>query len=327
MGRPSSCERDAAFRAAVADAKERHNLSDVVGRRTTLKRRGPREMVGLCPFHLEKTPSFEVNDAKGTYHCHGCGAGGDAIRFLMTLDRLTFVQALEALIGGAFPIVSVEERAKQKAADERETIRRRDLARDIWSESVPAAGSLASVYARSRGITAPLPPTIRFVTTPRWYDPETGAPGRAYPAMACALQDSEGAIVGVQCVYLRRDGGAKLAVDKPKLTWGIIVGSALRLGPVAEHVTICEGTEDGLSLMQSDPDRSVWVACGTALMSRVVLPASVSEITLAGDNGGAGHKAVDEATIAYMGQGLAVNETFPPSQFKDWNDQLRGIAC
>ena len=319
---------------AIADAaKAGCNLSDVVQRRTALKRRG-RELVGLCPFHQEKTPSFEVNDAKGFYHCHGCGAGGDAIRFLMTLDGLTFKQAIEALTGGAFPTVSEEERTKRKVADVVEDQRRRDLARSIWARSVPPAGTPAEVYARSRRISAPLPPTVRFAMTPRWIDPETGEPGREYPAMVCALQDQDGAVAGVQCIFLADGGRAKyhrLREDgtpaKAKLTFGLIVGSALRLGPAAPSVFLCEGPEDGLTLMQTYPMMSVWVACGTALLSRVIFPGEVQGVILAGDNGGAGRRAVDEATAAYLGQGLAVDELFPDPRYKDFNDQLRGVAC
>ncbi len=326
--------RDASFRRAVEEARKRHNITDIVGRRTTLKRRGAREMVGLCPFHGEKTPSFEVNDAKGTYHCHGCGAGGDAIRFLMQMDGLSFREAVQSLTGGTFPIVSDEERAKRKADDAVETQRRLDLACSIWARSVPAAGTPAEVYARSRGIVAELPPTVRFVMTPRWIDPETGEPGRDYPAMVCALQDADGEIVGVQCVVLANGGRSKYkrtredgTEAKAKLTFGLIVGSALRLGPPGPTVMLCEGPEDGLTLMQTYPALSIWVACGTALMSRIAFPGSIQGVILAGDNGAAGHKAVDEATAAYLGQGLAVDEIFPGQHYKDWNDQLRGIRC
>jgi DNA primase len=332
-GRARSADAEAAFRRAVDEAKAAHNLSDVVGRRTTLKRRG-RELVGLCPFHHEKTPSFEVNDAKGFYHCHGCGAGGDAIRFLMELDGLSFRGAFQALTGGTFPIVSEEERAKRKAADAAEDRRRRDLARTIWAKSVPAAATLAEVYARSRGITAPLPPTVRFAMTPRWIDPETGQPGRDYPALVCAMQDHEGALAAVQCVFLADGGRRKYhrvrddgTVAKAKLTFGVIVGSALRIGPPGPTVMLCEGPEDGLTLAQTYPMLNIWVACGTALLSRVVFPGDVQAVILAGDNGAAGRRAVDEATAAYMAQGLRVDELFPGPRFKDFNDQLRGIAC
>lgn len=325
--RHRSAADDAAFRHTIEQAKDRHNLSDIIGRHTNLKKRGARELVGLCPFHQEKSPSFEVNDAKGTYHCHGCGASGDAIRFLINKEGLTFRQAVETLSGDTFPTISEEDRAKRKAEDALILAQRIALGREIWSKSVPAAGTPVEVYLRSRSITAPPPPSVRFVMTPRWRNPETGEVGRDHPAMACGLQDETGAIVGVQCVFLAPGGKGKMQVEKPKLSFGVIVGSAVRLGPDADHIVICEGPEDGLTLVQQLPGRTVWVACGTALMSRVKLPSHISQVTLAGDNNKAGLIAVEESSAAYMDLGIGVNSIFPDPEFKDWNDELRGVRA
>ena len=80
----------------IDELREKIVLSDVVGRRVKLTHRGD-EALGLCPFHKEKTPSFTVNDKKGFYHCFGCGAHGDAIRFLMEAEKLPFIEAVEVL--------------------------------------------------------------------------------------------------------------------------------------------------------------------------------------------------------------------------------------
>lgn len=314
--------------------KDRHNLSDIIRPyMIDLKRRG-RELGGLCPFHHEKTPSFEVNDDKGFYHCHGCGAGGDHFTFLMAKCGMTFVQALQTVNDGNLPEVSEEERARRRVASAAETERRRQIAVSIWGRSVPIAGTPAEVYARSRGITADLPPSIRFVMTPRYINPETGERGRDYPAVVCALQDASGAIVGVQCIFLQHGGRQKYhwvrddgTVAKAKLTFGNIVGAALRLGPTTDEVTLCEGPEDGWTLMQRYPDRTVWVSCGTALMSRVIFPGEVSSVILAGDNGTAGRRAVADASDAYFAAGMSVREYFPDPAFKDFNDELRVIRC
>lgn len=333
MRRGTSPRYEAAVRAAQ-EARDRHYMSAVAERHTAFRKRGPRELVGLCPFHEERTPSFEVNDAKGTYYCHGCGASGDAITYLMKKEGMPFADAVEWLLGASLPVVSPEERARRKEADASLTAARIAVARDIWARSVPAAGTPAEVYARSRGITADLPETVRFVMTARWRDDETGEVGRDYPAMVCALQDVHGALVGVQCVFLAaggrrkyervRDDGTKA---KAKLSFGVVIGSALRLGPPSDHVILCEGPEDGLTLWQEMPDRAVWVACGTAMLPRVVLPSSVNCVSLAGDNNAAGRAAVEAATAAYMGQGLPTTSFFPDDGFKDWNDQLRGVRA
>src|SRR5258706_14390559 len=79
----------------VALVRERTSIVDVVSEYVTLKPAGGGNVKGLCPFHDEKTPSFNVATSKGVYYCYGCGAGGDAIRFVMTLEHLSFVEAVE----------------------------------------------------------------------------------------------------------------------------------------------------------------------------------------------------------------------------------------
>ncbi|MEL0042088.1 MAG: CHC2 zinc finger domain-containing protein, partial [Candidatus Puniceispirillum sp.] len=80
----------------IEDLRQRVPLSDVIGRRVKLTRKG-RRFNGLCPFHSEKTPSFSVVDDDGFYHCFGCGVHGDAISFLREMDGLEFMEAVERL--------------------------------------------------------------------------------------------------------------------------------------------------------------------------------------------------------------------------------------
>lgn len=325
---------DADFYAVVEKARQRHLLSDIIGRHTDLKKRGARELVGLCCFHQERTPSMEVNDDKGTYYCHGCGASGDAITFLVKREGMTFRQAVETLSGDAFPVISDDERAKRKADDERKQAARLALARSIWAQGVRPHGTPAEVYARSRGITAPLPPSVRFSCVPRWRDEETGECGPDYPAMVCAIQDTSGAIAAVQCIFLQDGGRRKFTRVRPdgtkakaKLTFGLLVGGAFRLGPACEEIIVCEGPEDGLTLAQTMPGRSVWVSCGTSALSKIRFPEVVRTVLLAGDNNEAGRTAVGQARAVYSEQGLSVHEVFPDAPFKDWNDQLRGVEA
>lgn len=79
------------------ELRARLSLSDVVGRKVSLKRKSGSEFSGLCPFHNEKTPSFTVNDKKGFYHCFGCGEHGDAVGFVMKTEGLSFPESVEKL--------------------------------------------------------------------------------------------------------------------------------------------------------------------------------------------------------------------------------------
>src|SRR4030095_10905575 len=80
----------------MRDRMNRASIVSVVGQYVSLRKTG-REYKGLCPFHSEKTPSLTVNDEKGLFHCFGCGAGGDVIRFIELIEGVSFKQALERL--------------------------------------------------------------------------------------------------------------------------------------------------------------------------------------------------------------------------------------
>jgi DNA primase len=100
----------------------RVDIVEVVGRHVELKRGGA-NLMGLCPFHGEKSPSFSVSPSKQFYYCFGCGASGDAIRFLTEHLGLSFIEAVRELAQGAGLTVPEE----QVSADERE---RRDTLRE-----------------------------------------------------------------------------------------------------------------------------------------------------------------------------------------------------
>lgn len=80
----------------IQRVKEESDIVEWIGRYTKLEKKG-RNYMGLCPFHTEKTPSFSVQPDKGYYHCFGCGAGGDVIKFLMEKEGLGFIEAVEKL--------------------------------------------------------------------------------------------------------------------------------------------------------------------------------------------------------------------------------------
>src|SRR5690625_1347848 len=81
----------------IQQVRERARIDDIVGAHVTLKRAGVGSLKGLCPFHDERTPSFHVRPQLGLYHCFGCGEGGDVIDFVMKINHLPFVEAVEYL--------------------------------------------------------------------------------------------------------------------------------------------------------------------------------------------------------------------------------------
>ncbi|MET0302784.1 MAG: DNA primase [Microbacteriaceae bacterium] len=85
--------------ADVDEVKARTNIADIIGERVALKQAGVGAMKGLCPFHDERSPSFNVRPQAGFYHCFGCGESGDVYSFLRAMDHVTFTEAVERLAG------------------------------------------------------------------------------------------------------------------------------------------------------------------------------------------------------------------------------------
>ena len=106
----------------IERVRRQTSLVAVVQQVVRLQRRG-RSFVGLCPFHKEKTPSFHVNDERGFYHCFGCKASGDAIKFVQEMQGVTFAEAIRELADRA-GIEIVEERSTEDAKARAESRRR-----------------------------------------------------------------------------------------------------------------------------------------------------------------------------------------------------------
>ena len=152
----------------IEDLRQRVPLSDVVGRRVKLVRKGRRHS-GLCPFHAEKTPSFSVVDDDGFYHCFGCGAHGDAISFLRETEGLEFMEAVERLAEMAG--LTLPRSASQDPA----VSRRRKTALDILEETAlffeaalrREGGQNATRYLKQRGLDPNIVKTYRIGYSPR----------------------------------------------------------------------------------------------------------------------------------------------------------------
>jgi len=137
---------------------QRVDIVDVVSRHVELKRGGANFM-GLCPFHGEKSPSFSVTPSKQFYYCFGCGASGDAIKFLMEHLGLSFIEAVRDLAGGVGMSVP-EEQVSPEERERRDTLRQRRLSLgDVLSKAADfyrsqlKASPRAIDYLKARGLT------------------------------------------------------------------------------------------------------------------------------------------------------------------------------
>jgi len=137
----------------LEEIRRRTDLVALVGRRVKLARKG-RVMWGCCPFHSEKSPSFKVENERRLYKCFGCGTGGDAFKWLMETEGLSFPEAVEKLAGE-----TGVELPKWSAADEAREQKRKslyeivELAAAFYHEQLFAeAGRAARDYLKGRGL-------------------------------------------------------------------------------------------------------------------------------------------------------------------------------
>ena len=137
--------------------RERTDIVKLVSGYLTLKKSGHDSFSGLCPFHTEKTPSFSVSPSKGVFYCFGCGAGGDAIKFLREVEHLDFAEAVERLAKEAGVTLRYEgdTPAERRAASRRQALHRaNEEAFDLYHRMLLEGheGEEARAYLASRGI-------------------------------------------------------------------------------------------------------------------------------------------------------------------------------
>ncbi len=145
----------------------RTDLVQLVGRRVKLVRKG-RVMWGCCPFHKEKSASFKVENERRTYHCFGCGAGGDAFKWLMETEGLTFPESVERIAGEAgveLPKWTPEEEAREEKKKSLYDVV--EAACAFFEEQLRArGGEAARDYLASRGLNDALARKFRIGYAP-----------------------------------------------------------------------------------------------------------------------------------------------------------------
>ncbi len=142
---------------SVEAVKAVAELVPVVEERTSLRKQGAR-LVGRCPFHEERTPSFSVNPSLGLYHCFGCHQGGDVIKFVRDTQGLDFAGAIEWLAERFRVELEYEDVSPEQAAKRGRRVRLQELLDDaasfyeraLWKTEV---GSFARDYLKGRGFS------------------------------------------------------------------------------------------------------------------------------------------------------------------------------
>ncbi|MEO1968001.1 MAG: DNA primase [Sphingomonadaceae bacterium] len=274
--------------------RSRITLSAVIGRNVRLQKAG-REFKACCPFHDEKSPSFTVNDAKGFYHCFGCGAHGDAIRWLTDHQGMGFMDAVKELAAEAGMDVPAPDPRVARQAEKRASLHDVTAAAQDWfvDNLRSADGAAARFYLERRGITDATIREFGFGFAPdsrqalqralsRFEEPMLVESGmriavedkepydRFRGRLMLPIQDARGRVIAFGGRILDADGnGPKYlnSPDTPLFDKGRTLYNLHRAAPAARksgRIVVVEGYMDVVALAQAGIAEAV-APLGTAL--------------------------------------------------------------
>ena len=342
--------------------KARTDLADLIAGYGIQVKRAGGSYKACCPFHHEKTPSFHIQPSKGFYHCFGCGESGDAIKFVMRYEGLTFVEAAKKLAAAAN--IAIEEKADpqasvrkrllalhaelaafyrrclataREAASARAYLSSRDLTDDIAEKFqigyAPLNADAMLTWAKKHGFSTEELEAAGVLKPPRysggrWYSPFSGR-------LMFSIRDRSGRVIGFS--------GRTLETDKSKMRGGKYVNSPetvvfkksevlyavdLAAGRIANakpirEAIVCEGQIDVIRCHACGFDRAV-ASQGTAFTNEHVrlLGKVADAAVLVFDGDGAGQKAAIRTGGEMLASGMSVRVARLP-QGEDPDSLLR----
>lgn len=298
------------------------NIADVISAHVHLKKRG-RDYVGLCPFHNEKTPSFTVSPGKNMFYCFGCGAGGNAVTFLMKYNNSTFTEALQELADRAnitlpAPEMSEETQKREKHRQDLLAINKetatyyyrllrsrrgergmryftgRHLSPEIMNRFglgfADGSGNDLTAHLRKKGF----PDELILESDVALFNEKQGLHDRFWNRVMFPIQDTRGRVIGF--------GGRVLGDSKPKYinssdTKIFDKGRNLYALNLArrskkDYLILCEGYMDVIAMHQAGFIEAV-ASLGTAFTpgQAALLHRYTGRVLLAYDSDGAGVRA------------------------------------
>ena len=325
----------------IQEVRDRVDIVELIGRHLTLKKSG-RNHVGLCPFHSEKTPSFNVGSDRQSYYCFGCHEGGNAFTFLMHIENLTFPEAVRTLARECG--IEVPESSGGGQSNTEILYRANEVAQARYRKALLVPGNPALAYLEARGIAAAAVEKFQLGYAPDSWD-----------AVANALRDeSISPEIGVRVGLLaERQSGGHYDRLRNRVTFpicdvrGRVIGFGGRaissdqepkylntpespifrkraafygfpdaLGPIrsAARVVVVEGYFDRIALDLADVSNTV-ATCGTALTPDHVreLRRRTGEVVLLFDGDEAGQRALEKALQLLLPEGLRVRAAVLPA--------------
>lgn len=323
--------------SVINEIKYRNDIEDVISPYVNLHRRG-KNLVGLCPFHNEKTPSFTVYPENGSFYCFGCGAGGDVFTFTKLIENLDYIEAVKALAERAGVVLPQDgyDDSMQRLKDTVYSINR-ETAKFFHSYLMSPEGKWALDYLVGRGLTVPIIRRFGLGAAPDSWD----ALIKHLQNLGYTIQDMVQAnvvgksqrgtyydrfrkrvifpIINIRGKVIGFSGRAMPGEDK---SGGKYVNTAdtpvykksenlfgmnLAKNNCADRIILVEGNMDVVSLHQAGFTNAV-AALGTAFTPEQakLISRYTKEIVLTMDADAAGQKAVHRATEILKNTGLDV---------------------
>ncbi len=329
--------------ATIQEIRDRADIVSLISRYVELKQNG-RNWKGLCPFHNEKTPSFNVNADRQIFHCFGCQEGGNVFSFLMKHEGLTFPEAARTLAGD-LGIEIEEQRGSGDSGITSQIFRANELAQALYREALRTPeGKIARAYLVSRGFDGKIADEFGIGFAPaRWDAVATrlreervkgdaavqggllserksgkGYYDRIRGRLTFPIEDVRGRVVGF--------GGRALEADQEPKYWNTpetpvfrkrqaLYGYPAALEPIrrAGRVILCEGYFDRIAFARAGMGEAL-ATCGTALTAEhgSEIRRRTKEVVLVFDGDSAGQVATEKALAILLPQGLRVRAALIP---------------
>ena len=332
--------------ATIEQVRNASDIVDVIGSFVKLKRAGT-NFIGLCPFHNEKTPSFNVSPSRQIFHCFGCHKGGDVFTFLREFENLNFVEVVQRLAERASISIEFEMTPSQREEhSDKETLRiLHEHVAKRWETTLAndARAEAARVYLAKRSISDEAVKRFRLGFAPdEWSDTMNWAKSKKYDpkllekgGLAIAgdkghydrfrgrlifpICDEQGRVIGFSGRVLSADQKGGKYINSPetpifskrRVIYGL--DKAKRPSLKAKSVIVCEGQLDIIACHLADIENTV-APQGTALTvdHARILKRYAEEVVLCFDSDTAGQQAALRSLDDLIASGLAIRVAVIP---------------
>src|SRR5215510_7811525 len=334
--------------ATLEQIRAANDIVDVIGAVLPLKRAGA-NFVALCPFHKEKSPSFNVNPHRQIFHCFGCHKGGDVFTFVREYENLSFIEAVKRLADRAsIPLEFENQPGQQQTRHLKDTLlQMHEQIAQRWQTALSndAAGQIARDYLARRGVSAEAVKLFRLGYAPDlWDDTVNWAKTKNYelPVVEKAglilrkegsdsyydrfrgrlifpICDEQGRVIGFSGRILSGDEKTAKYVNSPetpiftksKVFFGLDKSKRALLD--AGFAIVCEGQLDLIACFMAGV-QNVIAPQGTAFTDQHarILKRYVNEVVLCFDSDEAGQNAAVRSLDYLLASGLAIREAVVP---------------